>query len=229
MNAANAGLDQQSGQEADKEVYFDGPLRAALASGEVSQVRLTEMVTRILHGMFANGLMDQAPDVGPLNTQADNAVAQSASEAGIVLLKNSGNLLPLKDSIKRIAVIGPYVNVGVLSGGGSSQVAPAGSYRVPRPEGSGWVPTPYYHPSVPVQAIAARAKKTEVVFDKGADITVAAKTASAADVVILFVEQWTTETRDVDLHLSEAQEKLIAAVTAANPKRFLCLPLVARC
>ncbi len=223
VGAANAGLDQQSGQEVDKEVYFDGPLRAALASGEVSQARLDDMVTRIMRGMFANGLMDQAPDFGPLNTQADNAVAQMAAEAGIVLLKNKGAVLPLKESVKRIAVIGPYVNTGVLSGGGSSQVAPAGTYRVPRPEGTGWVPTPSYHPSVPVKAIAARAEKAEIVFDTGADIAAAAKLASSADVVILFAEQWTTETRDVDLHLSEHQEKLIAGVAAANAKTVVVL------
>ena len=40
-----------------------------------------------------------------------------------MLLKNNG-VLPLLKTAKRIAVIGGYANIGVMSGGGSSQVAP---------------------------------------------------------------------------------------------------------
>lgn len=40
---------------------------------------------------------------------------------GLVLLKNQGNILPLKaDKVKRIAVIGPNVRDRVISGGGSA-------------------------------------------------------------------------------------------------------------
>ena len=65
VEAAAAGLDQQSGEHLDKEVYFDLPLRQAVAEGRVDQSRLDDMARRILRGMFANGLMDPQPAPGP--------------------------------------------------------------------------------------------------------------------------------------------------------------------
>lgn len=44
----------------------------------------------------------------------------------IVLLKNKGNLLPLKaDKVKKIAVIGSHVKGTVISGGGSAALMPS--------------------------------------------------------------------------------------------------------
>ncbi len=49
---------------------------------------------------------------------------QLASEC-IVLLKNKGGLLPLKeDKVKKIAVIGPNAKTGIISGGGSAALKP---------------------------------------------------------------------------------------------------------
>ena len=45
----------------------------------------------------------------------------------IVLLKNDGNFLPLPPDVSSIAVIGAHADKGVPSGGGSSQVWPAGN------------------------------------------------------------------------------------------------------
>ncbi|MGZ6018274.1 MAG: glycoside hydrolase family 3 protein, partial [Phenylobacterium sp.] len=41
--AAKAGLDQESGQQLDKQVFFDAPLKAAVASGEIPAARVHEM------------------------------------------------------------------------------------------------------------------------------------------------------------------------------------------
>ncbi|HWM61688.1 MAG TPA: glycoside hydrolase family 3 C-terminal domain-containing protein, partial [Rhizomicrobium sp.] len=80
------------------------------------------------------------------------------------------------------------------------------------------------HPGSPVRAIAARAPGAQVTFDTGAYPAFAAARAKGADVAIVFVTQWTTEARDVpDLSLPEAQDALIAAVTAANPRTIVVL------
>ncbi|MFV4649357.1 hypothetical protein ACNJUT_22440, partial [Mycobacterium tuberculosis] len=75
--AANVGLDQESGEQLDKQVYFGDPLKAAIASGEVAPARLDDMVRRILVGMASNGLLDPQVDAGALDTAADAPMAQA--------------------------------------------------------------------------------------------------------------------------------------------------------
>jgi beta-glucosidase-like glycosyl hydrolase len=53
VEAANAGLDQQSGWEFDKSQYFGGALEEAVTNGHVPQARLDNMVFRVLRAMFA--------------------------------------------------------------------------------------------------------------------------------------------------------------------------------
>jgi beta-glucosidase len=223
LGAAAAGLDQESGQELDRQVFFDQPLRDAIASGQFPQARLDDMVRRILWGEFANGLVDPLPPPAPLDTKADAKVTQAEAEAGIVLLKNDGGVLPLAASAKHIAVIGGHAELGVLSGGGSAQVIPLGSHVLPRPPGApDWVEGTVYHPSAPVPAIQARAKGT-VSFRSGADPQVAAASARGADAAVVFVEQWASEAIDVPIRLSANQEALIEAVAAVNPHTVVVL------
>jgi beta-glucosidase len=181
------------------------------------------MVRRILRSEFAFGLADPVPDLGPLDVRADAAVTQAAAEAGIVLLKNDGNVLPLAANARRIAVIGGHADLGVLSGGGSSQVIPQGSRILPRPPGAPeWVEGMVYHPSAPFSAIKVRAKG-EVDFQSGQDLAAAVAAAKGADVAIVFVEQWASEAIDVPIRLSPEQEALIEQVAAANPRTVVVL------
>ncbi|MDE2317398.1 MAG: glycoside hydrolase family 3 protein, partial [Xanthomonadaceae bacterium] len=79
--AALAGLDQESaGETFDKEVYFDKPLRAAVASGKVPQSRIDDMARRILRSLFAAGVMDHPATQAPIDFAADRKVAQRAEE-----------------------------------------------------------------------------------------------------------------------------------------------------
>jgi beta-glucosidase len=59
VDAAAAGLDQQSGEQLDHAVWFDQPLRQAVAAGEVAAERVSDMARRILRSMFAAGLFDR--------------------------------------------------------------------------------------------------------------------------------------------------------------------------
>jgi beta-glucosidase len=80
----------------------------------------------------------------------------------------------------------------------------------------------------PLPAIKARAKG-EVTFQSGANALAAVASAKAADVAIVFVEQWASEAIDVPIRLSPEQEALIEAVAAANPRTIVVLETTARC
>ncbi|MDB5475988.1 MAG: glycosyl hydrolase [Phenylobacterium sp.] len=224
VDAANRGLDQESGQQLDKQVFFAGPLKAAVESGQVSKARLHDMVHRVVREMIANGLIDP-PDAGPLDTVKDGEVALHAAEQGIVLLKNDRGLLPLAASAKRIAVIGGHADIGVLSGGGSSQVIPLGSTHFAPPKGAPfWSQGIWFHGGSPLKGLQAAAPGAQVSFDPGTDPAAAAAAAKGADVAIVFATHWVSEAYDArDLSLPDNQDALIAAVAAANPHTVVVL------
>ena len=222
--AAKAGLDQESGQQLDKQVFFDKPLKDAVAGGEVPAARIHEMAHRYLRSLFAAGVIDHPVTVGGLDTAADSRVAARAAEQGIVLLKNDRSLLPLMVHAKRIAVIGGHADIGVISGGGSSQVIPLGSKTFPKPkEAPQWGGGQVYYPSAPLAAIKARAPGAQVTFNDGSDPAAAAALAKSADLVVVFATQWSTEGMDIAMSLDDRQDALIGAVAAANSKTVVVL------
>lgn len=223
--AANAGLDQESaGETFDEKVWFDKPLKDALASGEVKQARIDDMARRVLRSMFAKGLFDYPTKSKSIDATANAGVAQQAAENGAVLLHNVRGTLPLSQDVKHIAVIGGHADVGVLSGGGSSQVIPTGGNAVP-----GLTPTDFpgpvvYDPSSPLKAIQAAAPDATVDYLDGADPRAAARLAAKADVVIVFATKWEAESLDsADLSLPDHQDALIDAVARANKHTVVVL------
>jgi beta-glucosidase len=227
--AANAGLDQQSGQELDKAMYFAAPLKAAVQSGAVPVARLDDMIARYLTGLIETGAYDNpVPNTAQTPPYAAHAeVAQRAAEAGIVLLKNDGDLLPVARTAKRIVLIGGRADVGVLSGGGSSQVRSVGGapIEIPLTSGAAMSFARYtYHASSPLKALQAALPGATVTFVDGKDVAAAAAAARAADVAIVFATQWTTEAQDVpNLSLPDNQDALIAAVAKAQPRTVAVL------
>ncbi|WP_376796432.1 glycoside hydrolase family 3 C-terminal domain-containing protein [Thermogemmatispora sp.] len=123
--AITAGLDM----EMPDSTYFGSALKQAVLDGQVSMATIDEAVHRILRSMFAIGLFDY-PTTGSPSATVTNAqhaqLARQAAEAGTVLLKNSGQLLPLDASkLHSIAVIGPDASVAPqATGGGSAHVIP---------------------------------------------------------------------------------------------------------
>jgi len=101
-------------------------LMPALSKGEITEKTLNDKVRRILQLCFKNGFFDRAQQISSIpNDDPQNAqVALELARAGIVLLKNKANVLPLRsDKVKRIAVIGPNADI-FNTGGGSSQTDP---------------------------------------------------------------------------------------------------------
>ncbi|MGQ9917915.1 MAG: glycoside hydrolase family 3 C-terminal domain-containing protein [Bryobacteraceae bacterium] len=228
VKAALNGLDM----EMPGHTFFGDALKAAVEKGEVPVERLDDMVRRISWAMFRAGLFDRAPQRQVPDIFRGFEVAQKAAEAGIVLLKNAGAVLPLDPQMKgTIAVIGGHADKGVLSGGGSAQVDPAGGNAVTPPPlkpGSSILDmifgTPVYHRSSPLKAIQALAQGARVVYHDGKDIAGAASLAKSASVAVVFAVQHTSEGRDLpNLALPDGQDELIATVAAANPRTVVVL------
>jgi len=231
--AALAGLDQESGFELDEMlnggVFFTDRLLAAVREGRVPESRVDDMVARILTGLILSGAMDHpVPDEPqPIAAEVNALVAQRIAETGIVLLRNEGGMLPLDRTARRIAVIGGHADIGVPSGGGSSQVRSVGGAPIEVPLESGdaaWFCRMTYHASSPLEAIRAIAPDAAVTFISGEDHAAAARAAAAADVAIVFATQWRTEALDLQtLALPDDQDALIAAVAAASPRTVVVL------
>ena len=225
--AALAGLDMEQPGSGN----FGDRLKDAVQKGEVPQARLDDMVKRILRAQFAVGQYDDRPQTKVVDVFHGLEVAQRIAERGTVLLKND-NQLPLnRTAVKSIALIGSHADVGVLSGGGSAQVDPPGGNAVPPPpgeagrggRGGGFGGRPVWYPSSPLKAISAKAPSAKVQFNDGADVAAAAALAKTSEVAIVFVNQPTSEGRDFSLTLPDDQDKLVAAVAAANPHTIVIL------
>ncbi len=221
--AANAGLDQDSGFPFDKEPYFGAPLKQALTAGSVAPARLDDMARRILRSLYASGAVDRPVSEQPIDYAAHAIVTRQAAERSIVLLKNDKAMLPLSPKVRRIVVIGGHSDKGVLAGGGSSLVYPAGGNAVPGIAPISWPGPVMYYPSSPLAAIKRAAPDAEVSFSDGSDAAASAAAARAADVAIVFATQWAGEAFDVSLTLPDKQDDLIAAVAKANPRTVVVL------
>jgi beta-glucosidase len=228
LSAAINGLDQQSGSNLDRAVFFDKPLAHEAAFDSKYAIRLADMNRRILRSIYAVGADTNLPVVHPIDFAADGNLAEAVANEGIVLLRNENALLPLTAGSLTIAVIGSYADSGVLSGGGSSQVQGEGGPAVAVfSGGEGPVARHFsqaYHRSAPLKAIRAAAPNATVIYRDGHYISDAVAAARSADIAIVFAHQWMTEGRDVpDLTLPDGQDVLIAAVAAANPRTVVVL------
>ncbi len=228
VDYAVAGLDQQSGAQLDKEIWFDKPLKAAVQDGRIPESRVTDMAYRIVHAMFAVGVVDNPPVPADIDYKKNAETALKIAQQGIVLLKNENDLLPLVQSAKRIAVIGGQAHMGVLSGSGSAQGTPSnGPTKVIPIGGHGDFSVfrnAIYYPSAPVAEIQKLVPDTKVLYDAGLHPLDAADLAKKSDVAIVFVTRHELEGYDVpDMNLPHGQNELIAAVAAANPRTIVVL------
>jgi beta-glucosidase len=219
--SAMAGLDQDSGEQLDTQNFFADGLLQAIADGGVPQARLDDMARRVLTSIFAHGLADETGFSGPVDFDASDRTALAIARKGTVLLRNQG-LLPLPADTRSLVVIGAHADRGVPSGGGSSQVIPRGG--IAEKEQIGENQTMLFDPGSPLEAIRLQFPRTRIDFDDGSEPARAAEAAAKADAVILFVDQYMTETADApSLNLPGQQDRLVEAVTRANPRTVLVL------
>lgn len=224
--AALAGLDQQSaGEVFDRQVWFDQPLRAAVASGQVPQARIDDMARRVLRSLIAHGDVDHPITVPQqIDFEADGLVSRNAAEAGAVLLRNQGQILPLSSQIRTAAVIGAHADAGVWSGGGSSMVRPPEGNAVPGLEPTDWPGPVMILPDSPLKALQAAMPQVRFTYLDGKDPAAAAALAAGSDVALVFVRQWAAESIDMpSMTLSDNQDALVEAVADANARTVVVL------
>ena len=122
--AANGGLDLEMPSPS---FMNRDALLPALKAGEVAEATLDDKVRRILRKAIEFGFLDR-PQIDtdiPTYSQEGREIARAVARGSVVLLKNSGNLLPLDEKkYKTIAVIGPDAYPAVPGGGGSSETRP---------------------------------------------------------------------------------------------------------
>jgi len=191
-------------------------------------VYIDRAVSRILRQKFRLGLFDH-PFVDPehavqvTHTKESQELALSVARDGIVLLKNEKNMLPLKKSIKSIALIGPnaddehnilgdYVALKVLQ------------HVVTIREGI----QNKVGPGVRVEYV----KGCDVMGTKGNEIEKARAAAKNADVAVVVVGENAREAEDAtdgegydvaSLDLTGMQEELVEAVAATGTPTVVVL------
>jgi beta-glucosidase len=192
-----------------------------VSSGKITTAAIDDNVGRILRVIFVSGQFDKPHTAtGELDTPEQRAVARKAATESIVLLKNTGNVLPLDSTkIHSILVIGPNAGVARTGGGGSSLVVP--KYSV-----------------APLKGIQDRAGQgVQVTYALGAAMagedpskdspsererlrSEAVSAASKADAAIIVVGRSPKlESEDFDiksLDLPAGQDELIEAVSKVN-------------
>ncbi len=119
--SALAGLDL----EMPVGFYFADPLKQAVQSGQVPESVIDEMLVRRFRTMIEYGTFDHPPVPRPIPVKQDGIAARRIAEAGIVLLKNSGGLLPLDAKhLKSIVILGTGLEDASTGGGGELTCRP---------------------------------------------------------------------------------------------------------
>jgi beta-glucosidase len=126
-NAINNGLDVIFQSDLNHYKFF----KPAFLDGRTDTARINDAVSRVLKAKFELGLFEQPyADTNELNNlinaTSHKAIAKKAALESIVLLKNENHILPLKNNIHTIAVIGEdadTVRLGGYSGPGNNPIS----------------------------------------------------------------------------------------------------------
>ena len=131
----------------------------AMKDGKINESDIDVSLRRILRsrielGMFDSEEMDPWKDLGAddISSPAHTALAHKAADEAMVLLKNSGNILPLKKDGLTIAVVGPNAdNVSMQNGNYNG------------------TPTRENQKSI-LQAIREKAPGATIIYDRGCEL-----------------------------------------------------------
>src|SRR6187402_3197896 len=229
--AVNAGSDM------DMESYlYVAKLVGLVKEGKVKEALVDDAVRRILRVKFELGLFDdpyrycdEKREKEVIGSKANNEGVLDMAKKSIVLLKNDKNLLPLKKSGQKIALIGALAN---------DKNSPLGSWRIASDDNT----------AVSVLEGMQQYKDNKLTFEKGPELTVgkisfldevvfnttdkkgfeeAKKAAAAADVVVMVLGEHGFQTGEgrsrTDLDLPGLQQELLEEVYKVNPNIVLVL------
>jgi beta-glucosidase len=220
----NAGINQYLDRN------FEVPVKTAIKEGLLTEKRLDEVIKGTLRVFIRLGLLDPADHVpyakigtdtlqtAPWNTQKNQDLVRLATQKSIVLLKNTGSILPLdKSKVKSIAMIGPRADQVIFD----------------------WYSSQAPYAITPLAGVRSKVgKRVKVQFASGDDIAAAIALAKTSDVAIVCVGNnpnldngWKKisspsegrEDLDRKTITLDEQEELIKQVLAANPKTIVVL------
>jgi beta-glucosidase len=239
-SAVKAGTDLECETCETEQFMYDKYLYDAVKKGYISEKYIDKSVTRLFTARFLLGEFDPADKVpftkiprAKLDCEEHRNLALLVAKESIVLLKNQNNTLPLnKDSIKKLAVIGPNANVVELGGysgspavhispleglqnklNGKAEVAFKQGCSILGKEENGW-------DKEKDKPIYKNLDETQSIID-------AARLAANSDAAILFVGtnlSIANESADrTNLDLPGNQLELIKKVYEANPNTIVVL------
>jgi beta-glucosidase len=240
VKALNAGIDV----EAPAAVGYAGPLKQAVESGRVPMDQVDTAVSRHLQkkfelGLFEDPYVDEGRALEVFDTPSQRSLAGRIAAQSMTLLTNDG-LLPLKKTLRKLAVIGPNADSGRCLIGDYSYIAQLEYFLFVAPVDSpmaGFTPASLAGKTVEIPSILQTIRKVvpaaDVRYARGCDnigfdrsgFDEAIHLAQDSDVVVLVLgdlsglkpDCTTGETRDsADLRLPGVQNELAQAVLATG-------------
>ncbi len=227
----------EAGSDMDMESHlYVAELVELVKIGKVDVKLIDDAVRRILRVKFELGLFDDPykycdfqREREVVGSKANNDAVLDMAKKSIVLLKNEKNLLPLKKNGQKIALIGALAN---------DKTSPLGSWRIAAEDNS----------AVSVLEGMQQYKGNQLVFEKGADVTIgettfidelivntsdksgfeaAKKVAVTANVVVMVLGEngfHSGEARSrSNLDLPGVQQELLEEIYKVNPNIVLVL------
>ncbi|MGO4822647.1 MULTISPECIES: beta-glucosidase BglX [unclassified Flavobacterium] len=234
-DAAAKAVIAGSDMDMESHLYVE-ELAKLVKEGKVNETLIDDAVRRILTVKFELGLFDdpyrycdEKREKATIGNKANNDGVLDMAKKSIVLLKNETNLLPLKKSGQKIALIGALAN---------DKNSPLGSWRIASDDNT----------AVSVLEGMQKYKDNQLTFEKGADLTVgktafidelvfnttdksgfdaAKKVAAAADVVVMVLGEHGFQSGEgrsrTNLDLPGVQQELLEAIYEVNPNIVLVL------
>lgn len=226
-----------AGSDMDMESHlYVEELAKLVKEGKVDETLVDDAVRRILTVKFELGLFDdpykycdEKREKATIGNKANNDGVLDMAKKSIVLLKNETNLLPLKKSGQKIALIGALAN---------DKNSPLGSWRIASDDNT----------AVSVLEGMQKYKGNQLTFEKGADLTVgktafvdelvfnttdksgfdaAKKVAAATDIVVMVLGEHGFQSGEgrsrTNLDLPGLQQELLEAIYKVNPNIVLVL------
>ncbi|NHN27198.1 beta-glucosidase BglX [Flavobacterium jejuense] len=227
----------EAGSDMDMESHlYVTELVKLVKNGTVKESLVDDAVRRILRVKFELGLFDdpykycdENREKKTIGNKANNEAVLDMAKKSIVLLKNEGNLLPLKKSGIKIALIGALA---------SDKNSPLGSWRIAADDDT----------AVSVLEGMQKYKSNKLVYEKGTDVSTdkqlfvqevkinytdfsgfeaAKKVAKEADVVIMVLGEIGFQSGEgrsrTELGLPGNQQQLLEEVHEVNPNIVLVL------
>lgn len=238
--AAEGGMDLEFGSWTDglsngasnayDNYYLAAPYLAMLASGEASQQQLDDKARRVLRLIMRTAMRRDKP-FGAMCSEAHYDAARRIGDAGIVLLRNEGGVLPIDPAKSpRILVVGENAVKMMTVGGGSSslkvqrEISPLDGIRAAAADPSlvtyarGYVGdvTGEYNGVVTGQDLSDDRSPAQLIDE-------AVRMARDADYVVFVgglnksAHQDCEDSDRAGLELPYAQDDVIRALAAANP------------